>query len=407
MDMVMVAKLNFTKSSLNALKASQKRKYYKDTNNRTPRGFGLYVTPAGAKCFFISRTVEGKTRRLAVGQFPDLSLEKARKKADKLAGQVAEGSNPTKLKRAQRSQGVTLEDAFLEYIDVRGTQLSKNTRSNYSTVINKHLRSWRNKPLKEISRDMVAEKHKALTSESPTAANKAMRLLRAIFNFAHGQYEDEHGRGLFPDNPVSRLSHTRSWNRETRRQNVLKASDMPDWYVAVMSLDETKFERTVRDFLLFILFTGLRRREAAGLKWSDIDLKEKTLIVRDTKNNQPLILPVSKPVEELLARCKGESTNDYVFSSSTGTGALNEPKKRIEKVRKSSGVYFTLHDLRRTFITIAESLDISRYAIKRLVNHRSGGDVTEGYVVMDVERLRTPMDLISEKLVQNLKGAYE
>ncbi len=28
------------------------------------------------------------------------------------------------------------------------------------------------------------------------------------------------------------------------------------------------------------------------------------------------------------------------------------------------------HDLRRTFITIAESLDISAYAVKRLANHK-------------------------------------
>jgi len=50
-----------------------------------------------------------------------------------------------------------------------------------------------------------------------------------------------------------------------------------------------------------------------------------------------------------------------------------------KEVRDDSGVYFTIHDLRRTFITIAESMDIGMVTIKTLVNHRSGNqDVTEG-----------------------------
>jgi integrase len=61
---------------------------------------------------------------------------------------------------------------------------------------------------------------------------------------------------------------------------------------------------------------------------------------------------------------------------------------------------FTLHDLRRTFITVAESLDIPAYAIKRLVNHKLSGDVTAGYIVGDVERLRAPMQRITDYLLR-------
>lgn len=47
-------------------------------------------------------------------------------------------------------------------------------------------------------------------------------------------------------------------------------------------------------------------------------------------------------------------------------------------VIRESGVTFSLHDLRRTFITVAESLDISAYPVKRLVNHKMSRDVTAG-----------------------------
>ncbi|MFT5719288.1 MAG: hypothetical protein ACI9T7_003501 [Oleiphilaceae bacterium] len=51
--------------------------------------------------------------------------------------------------------------------------------------------------------------------------------------------------------------------------------------------------------------------------------------------------------------------------------------------------------MRCTFITIAESLDISMYALKRLLNHKMTNDVTAGYIITDVERLRVPMQKIT------------
>lgn len=69
-------------------------------------------------------------------------------------------------------------------------------------------------------------------------------------------------------------------------------------------------------------------------------------------------------------------------------------------VIKNSGVQFTVHDLRRTFITIAESLDITAYALKRLMNHKMSNDVTAGYIIVDVERLRKPMQLITDYILK-------
>jgi len=65
-------------------------------------------------------------------------------------------------------------------------------------------------------------------------------------------------------------------------------------------------------------------------------------------------------------------------------------------ITKASGVSFCIHDLRRTFATVAESLDIPAYALKRLLNHANGTDVTAGYIVANVERLREPMQKITD-----------
>jgi len=71
----------------------------------------------------------------------------------------------------------------------------------------------------------------------------------------------------------------------------------------------------------------------------------------------------------------------------------------MAKVTKLSDVKFTLHDLRRTFTTVAESLDISAYALKRLLNHKIKNDVTFDYIIKDVERLRKPMQQITNYLL--------
>ena len=67
-----------------------------------------------------------------------------------------------------------------------------------------------------------------------------------------------------------------------------------------------------------------------------------------------------------------------------------------------SGIEFTVHDIRRTFITIAESLDLSAYAIKHLLNHKMAHDVTSGYLIIDVEGLRKPMQQITNYLLSSM-----
>jgi integrase len=101
------------------------------------------------------------------------------------------------------------------------------------------------------------------------------------------------------------------------------------------------------------------------------------------------------------------AVNEYVFPGRDGTGHLVEPKRQVQQVADRSGVPFTLHDLRRTFITVAEGLDIPLFAIKRLVNHSMSGDVTAGYIVSDVERLRAPMDKIAAFLLSAVQTPAE
>jgi integrase len=101
----------------------------------------------------------------------------------------------------------------------------------------------------------------------------------------------------------------------------------------------------------------------------------------------------------LKSRCDSIS-GEFVFPGHGVRGHLISPKKSKAKVIEATGIWFSLHDLRRTFTTIAESLDIPAYALKRMLNHSDGSDVTAGYIVGNVERLREPMQKVTDYLMR-------
>jgi integrase len=120
------------------------------------------------------------------------------------------------------------------------------------------------------------------------------------------------------------------------------------------------------------------------------------------KGNSAHTLPTGSYLFTLFSdRIRKTDDQRYLFPSWGAKGHIVEAQKAVAKVAELSGVPFTLHDLRRTFATIAESLDISSYAVKRLLNHAvDNNDVTSGYLAVDAERLRKPMQQVENFIIQ-------
>lgn len=360
------------------------------------KGFALRVTASGTKSFVVEKNISNKVRRVTLGKYGALTVEQARKEAQKMIGQIATGIDPIAEKLASKMSAVTLGEVFEDYINARKS-LKHNTLYNYRRVLTIAFAGWGKKPLISITKDKVANHHEKLGKEHGEAyANLAMRLLRALFNFAEGQYEDAQGKTLITENPVKRLSQTRAWYRVKQRDTYIKPHELGVWYEGVQALQN----ETLRDYLLLLILSGLRRQEAARLIWSNIDLQAKTFTVTDTKNHLSHTLPMSDYLYALFKLRSLSRINDYVFPGTGAAGHIIEPRKQMAQVTKISGIHFTIHDLRRTYITIAEGLDISAYALKRLMNHKMSGDITAGYIVTDVERLRKPMQQITDYMLK-------
>ena len=399
--------INFTKGNLDSLPipVGSSRPYYHDS---IVGGLSVRITSKGVKSFVVQRRINKRPVIVTLGRYPEMTIQIARKQAIKALNSISEGVNPNNKDKEVLIQNISLGQVFSDYIRSRGTNLKDNTKKGYISAFNNYLKDWEGKPIAEITRDMVEKKHRTITKQSPTRANTVMRQLRAYFNYAMGEYEDSDGNPIFIHNPVSRLSHIKAWNREKRKQTIIKTYDLKKWYDTVMELPQHQLNNKkpntaeiCRDLFLFILFTGLRRREASTLMWDNIDFKDHSLTIEDTKNHEAHSLPLTPFLLEVLERRKSDSP--YIFQGTTPDKPLNDPKKQLDKVRKISGVYFNLHDLRRTFITIAESLDINTYALKQLLNHKDQRDVTGGYIITDMERLREPMNKITDYILGQVK----
>lgn len=362
-------------------------------------GFGLRITATGVRSFIVQKRINGKEHRATLGRYGVLTPEQARREAQKFLGQVAQGNDPVAEKVRARSVSATLKDVIKAYLESR--QLKPRTIADIKHAF-KSLDDWENKPLNSITREMVSKRHRELGLHSQARANLAMRYLRAVFNFAIAHYTDNEGQPFIADNPVKRLSQTRSWYRVDRRETLIKPHQLKPWFAAVLALSNT----VARDYFLTILLTGLRRSEALDLLWADVDFEGKTLIVRDTKNHRDHTLPLSDYLLDIFKIRKAESddlktkegsskgSGKFVFESERGR--LQNWRYAQESVITESGVSFTIHDLRRTFATIANTIDIPAYTVKMLLNHKMGSDVTAGYIVADVEQLRVPMQKITD-----------
>ena len=218
----------------------------------------------------------------------------------------------------------------------------------------------------------------------------SMRTLRAIYNFANELLDDS-----LPVNPVKRLSNTRQWFVIERRQTVVHEFDLPKWFEAVNKLENP----TIRDYLLLLLFTGARRTETASLKWEDVDMENKTFVLTKTKNGKPLPLPMSDYIHQLFLNRQALVENGFVFPGRGKGGHLVEPRKQMAKVTEQTGITFSVHDMRRTYTSAIDGI-VGYYELKRLLNHSAKtDDVTAGYVVKNIEKLRPLMQKVTDHIL--------
>ncbi len=81
----------------------------------------------------------------------------------------------------------------------------------------------------------------------------------------------------------------------------------------------------------------MRKMEAASLRWKDIELRDKTFTLYDTKNRENHTLPLPDFIYDLLERRSRNKTSGFVFPANSATGDIYEPNKAFLKVVELGG----------------------------------------------------------------------
>jgi len=385
-----MAKIRLIKSEIDKLPKPKEGERVEYFDKKTP-GFGLRVTK-NKMVYFVLGRVKGRLIRYTIGKHGLMTPDKARDEAKARLVEMANGIDPNKKKAQDRVKGTTLEQAIKEYFTSR-PMLRESTKRTYKCLLEEWVSDWMEKPLEEISKTDVAKRHLKIASQrSAVTANNVMRTFRAIYNHAQ-----EISEGALPENPTKRLYHTRQWFQVGRRQTLIKEHELKAWHDAVREYSNP----VAIDALLLLLLTGCREQEILTLQWEDVDMKGKTFTIRAevAKNHREHVLPMSKAVFDIFNGRLALKENAYVFTGQGGKENLKELKRAVEAVIEKSKIQFCIHDLRRTFTSIAEQ-EVSYAFLKRLLNHYTGNDVTAGYLVISTEQLRLPMQRITNRIMK-------
>ncbi|ACD97196.1 tyrosine-type recombinase/integrase [Trichlorobacter lovleyi] len=367
-------------------------------------GFGVRATKE-ALTFFVRARQRGTSKKpfIHIGAFGLYTCEQARAQATGYLQKLKEGINPHP-DRQPKLVTITVADLHRQYMSTKKT-LAPATIRQYAAWMENHFKDWLTLPADTITGSMVLERLELMEiTNGKSQAINAVKLLRSLFRFGLALHP-----GVIHRNPVDgvREVRERDWAKKKRRITFIKPEDLPIWFKAVNAYDNPKG----RDYMLLLLYTGLRRNEAARLKWSDIDFKRKAFTFTPEKKrgekpeDDQVTMPMSEQLYKLLLKRRAAGyENEYIFPGKHPAPFLSNPDNYKRDIIAASGVQFCFHDLRRTFITIAEGLDVPHYSLKALLNHSMGNDVTGGYIQITTERLREPMQKIADRITELIAG---
>ncbi len=283
-------------------------------------GFGVTIGKRRVT-FVAQRRVGSEQRTVMLGhwgpakvraQLPHLlSVPRAREAALEMLVDMKRGDDPRTEER-KKLEGPTLSDAFdLHVAKMRANRASERSVVTITTERDKYLADWVSRPLRTIERADCRALHEKLSKENgPYIANRVMRHVRAAWNTALKEHD-------LPANPTIAVH----WNKEHRRQEPIPWAGLPAWKEIVEALEpiivngkRVGMRRGVRgDYLMFMLFTGLRRMDAATVRWEHVDLEGAKLHRPNPKGGKEraFTIPLSSECIEILKRRETENLQTF------------------------------------------------------------------------------------------------
>jgi integrase len=293
-------------------------------------GFGLQVTAAGHKSFVVQYRARGRSRRMAIDGV--LNLEDARKRARALLGEVAHDRDPLEERRAKVARERDTFRAVAEsYFDREGKKLRSgdHRRHALARLVYPIMGS---RPIADIRRsDIVRLLDKIEDNSGPVMADRTLAYVRRVMNW-HASRSDEFR------SPIVR-GMARTSGKDRARARILTEDELR----AVWKRAEGG---PFGAFIKFLLLTGARRSEAAGLTWDEIKYGVWLLPAARNKVKQDLARPLSAAAQSVVDGVPKLGRHIFTFDGVKPIGGFSNLKARLDAACRVKD--WTLHDLRRT-----------------------------------------------------------
>ena len=130
----------------------------------------------------------------------------------------------------------------------------------------------------------------------------------------------------------------------------------------------------LKSAIIILVNTGMRRAELLNLKWADVHLKSRKIIIRSgngfsTKSRETRSVPISDTLYKHLVKIKKTSNNIYVWRPEEyNVNSITRAFWRLMKKLKMKG---RLHDLRHTFASHLAMSGVPIPVIGELLGHKN------------------------------------
>lgn len=281
-------------------------------------------------------------------------------------------------------QEILLSQVISRYLDE--TRLTLKSHYSVSSVLRTFLANVPEKPLVALQPSDIHgyTQTRIKAGIRPGTINRELSVISATVNHAARRW------GVPVTNPVRY-----QWLKaEPPRLRYLT----PEEAARLIAKAETLRE-DLADFIKLALHTGCRKNELLTLKWSDVSLERRYIILRpeQTKSNRRRAIPLNKTALQAMARLAQDNKTQWVFARRKN-GTVGERVKALDwlfrKAVSLAGIEdFRIHDLRHTFASWLVSEGVELVKVRDLLGHTSI-KMTERYAHLMPDRLHDAVETL-------------
>ena len=327
----------------------------------TQKGLGVRVSPKGTRTF-IALVASGARHK--IGRYPLISLATAREETRKLLAKKTLG-------QYEKPNTITWETAVAKYLAACEEKNRPRTIADYK----KHLARFpfKGRRLTTIKKRDVARELEKIVAKSMRA--HVLTAAKAFFSWCAGQ-------GHIDASPISALKPPQTQGSAQLKQKAAKSKRTlsPDELREVLQ-KALVYPYPFGSIVALLILHGQRRQETASYEWERVTPNTITLPGEITKNGLEHTFPYGSLTKHVFDSIPPQvKQSPYVFPARTesvrGTRSTvfngwSKAKKAFDATLDDVAPY-KLHDLRRTFTTMLQSLKVPLEVREKLINHISG-----------------------------------